>query len=137
LSWRVKPDREKLTERGAARDLPFGRKPEHRWWHAVCLSEHPGSDRLYIPAASAASSLVIPCAIPNQNRWSSDRSDPLTATAPIRQSLDLRDQKLPETTAWALRTRNCVRTAINRRGLLLAALTAGAAVYVAAVSAAS
>src|SRR2546421_12197434 len=26
-----------------------------------------------IPAASAASSLVIPCAIPNQNRWSSDR----------------------------------------------------------------
>ena len=26
------------------------------------------------PAASAASSLVIPCAIPNQNRWSSDRS---------------------------------------------------------------
>jgi hypothetical protein len=27
-----------------------------------------------IPAASAASSLVIPFAIPNQNRWSSDRS---------------------------------------------------------------
>ncbi|MDX8548670.1 IS3 family transposase, partial [Mesorhizobium sp. VK25A] len=27
-----------------------------------------------IPAASAASSLVSPCAIPNQNRWSSDRS---------------------------------------------------------------
>ena len=27
-----------------------------------------------IPATSAASSLVIPCAIPNQNRWSSDRS---------------------------------------------------------------
>jgi putative transposase len=26
-----------------------------------------------MPAASAASSLVIPCAIPNQNRWSSDR----------------------------------------------------------------
>lgn len=26
-----------------------------------------------IPAANAASSLVIPCAIPNQNRWSSDR----------------------------------------------------------------
>lgn len=26
-----------------------------------------------IPAASAASSLVIPCVIPNQNRWSSDR----------------------------------------------------------------
>jgi len=30
----------------------------------------PGCD---IPAASAASSLVNPCAIPNQNRWSSDR----------------------------------------------------------------
>ena len=27
-----------------------------------------------IPAASAASSLYIPCAIPNQNRWCSDRS---------------------------------------------------------------
>lgn len=26
-----------------------------------------------MPAVSAASSLVIPCAIPNQNRWSSDR----------------------------------------------------------------
>jgi hypothetical protein len=26
-----------------------------------------------IPASNAASSLVIPCAIPNQNRWSSDR----------------------------------------------------------------
>ncbi|MGY3387618.1 hypothetical protein ACVWW6_000209 [Bradyrhizobium sp. USDA 3311] len=26
-----------------------------------------------IPAANAASSLVIPCAIPNQNRWSADR----------------------------------------------------------------
>jgi Transposase and inactivated derivatives len=26
-----------------------------------------------IPAVSAASSLAIPCAIPNQNRWSSDR----------------------------------------------------------------
>jgi hypothetical protein len=26
-----------------------------------------------MPAATAASSLVIPCAIPNQNRWTSDR----------------------------------------------------------------
>ena len=57
------------------RQIPPGerlcRGSEHRWWHAACLSEPSGSERLRYPGL--ASSLLIPAAIANQTRLRSSR----------------------------------------------------------------